>query len=149
MIENSLPETNAFWWSMNEPQLRHMIVDVLRAEGVFAQFSQAGSVMECAAAFRETNPSLRCSMSCCPMATVYAVRIPSVASAGNPLARDVSPTAKNETEDRLRGDSDRRRRLHSKAFFASRARAARMRCASSLLSRPTRIRWLAASRLFV
>lgn len=67
MIENSLRDKRILVVD-DEPQLRHMIVDVLRAEG-FCAISQAGSVMEALAVFRETNPSLRCSMSCCPMAT--------------------------------------------------------------------------------
>ena len=67
MIENSLRDKRILVVD-DEPQLRHMIVDVLRAEG-FCAISQAGSVMEALAVFREVNPSLRCSMSCCPMAT--------------------------------------------------------------------------------
>lgn len=56
MIESSLRDKRILVVD-DEPQLRHMIVDVLRAEG-FCAISQAGSVMEALAVFRETNPQL-------------------------------------------------------------------------------------------
>ena len=56
MVENSLRDKRILVVD-DEPQLRHMIVDVLRAEG-FCSISQAGSVMEALAVFRETNPQL-------------------------------------------------------------------------------------------
>lgn len=56
MIENSLRDKRILVVD-DEPQLRRMIVDVLRAEG-FCAISQAGSVMEALAVFRETNPQL-------------------------------------------------------------------------------------------
>ena len=56
MVENSLRDKRILVVD-DEPQLRRMIVDVLRAEG-FCAISQAGSVMEALAVFRETNPQL-------------------------------------------------------------------------------------------
>ena len=80
MIENSLRDKRILVVD-DEPQLRRMIVDVLRAEG-FCAISQAGSVMEALAVFRETNPQL----------ALLDVMLPVMFL-----------TAKNETEDRLAG----------------------------------------------
>ena len=117
MVENSLRDKRILVVD-DEPQLRRMIVDVLRAEG-FCAISQAGSVMEALAVFRETNPQLALLDVMLPDGDGFTLcEYLRSLSAGTPLPG--------------------RRRLHSEAFFAPGARVARMRRASSLLSRPTR-----------
>lgn len=139
MVENSLRDKRILVVD-DEPQLRRMIVDVLRAEG-FCAISQAGSVMEALAVFRETNPQLALLDVMLPDGDGFTLcEYLRSLSAGAPLPV-MFLTAKNETEDRLAGLRTGRRRLHSEAFFTPGARAACMRRASSLLSRPNPTRF--------
>ena len=136
MVENSLRDKRILVVD-DEPQLRRMIVDVLRAEG-FCAISQAGSVMEALAVFRETNPQLALLDVMLPDGDGFTLcEYLRSLSAGTPLPV-MFLTAKKRDRRSTRGIAHGRRRLHSKAFFASGARAARMRRASSLLSRATR-----------
>ena len=136
MVENSLRDKRILVVD-DEPQLRRMIVDVLRAEG-FCAISQAGSVMEALAVFRETNPQLALLDVMLPDGDGFTLcEYLRSLSAGAPLPV-MFLTAKNETEESTRRIAHGRRRLHSEAFFTPGARVARMRSASSLLSRPTR-----------
>ena len=135
MVENSLRDKRILVVD-DEPQLRRMIVDVLRAEG-FCAISQAGSVMEALAVFRETNPQLALLDVMLPDGDGFTLcEYLRSLSAGTPLPV-MFLTAKNETEDRLAGLRTGADDYIPKPF-ASGARAARMRRASSLLSRPTR-----------
>ena len=126
MVENSLRDKRILVVD-DEPQLRRMIVDVLRAEG-FCAISQAGSVMEALAVFRETNPQLALLDVMLPDGDGFTLCA---------LARDV-PYGEKRDRRSTRRIAHGRRRLHSEAFFTPGARAACMRRASSLLSRPTR-----------
>ena len=101
MIENSLRDKRILVVD-DEPQLRRMIVDVLRAEG-FCSISQAGSVMEALAVFRETNPQLALLDVMLPDGDGFTLcEYLRSLSAGTPLPV-MFLTAKNETEDRLAG----------------------------------------------
>lgn len=136
MIENSLRDKRILVVD-DEPQLRRMIVDVLRAEG-FCAISQAGSVMEALAVFRETNPQLALLDVMLPDGDGFTLcEYLRSLSAGTPLPV-MFLTAKNETEDRLAGLRTGADDYIPKPFPPPGARAARMRRASSLLSRPTR-----------
>ncbi len=86
----------------DEPQLRRMIVDVLRAEG-FRNISQAGSVMEALSAFRESAPQLAVLDVMLPDGDGFTLceYLRSLSSRA-PLPV-MFLTAKNETEDRLAG----------------------------------------------
>lgn len=86
----------------DEPQLRRMIVDVLRAEG-FRNISQAGSVMEALSAFRESAPQLAVLDVMLPDGDGFTLceYLRSLSSSA-PLPV-MFLTAKNETEDRLAG----------------------------------------------
>ena len=101
MVENSLRDKRILVVD-DEPQLRRMIVDVLRAEG-FCAISQAGSVMEALAVFRETNPQLALLDVMLPDGDGFTLcEYLRSLSAGAPLPV-MFLTAKNETEDRLAG----------------------------------------------
>ena len=101
MVENSLRDKRILVVD-DEPQLRRMIVDVLRAEG-FCAISQAGSVMEALAVFRETNPQLALLDVMLPDGDGFTLcEYLRSLSAGTPLPV-MFLTAKNETEDRLAG----------------------------------------------
>ena len=101
MVENSLRDKRILVVD-DEPQLRHMIVDVLRAEG-FCAISQAGSVMEALALFRETKPQLALLDVMLPDGDGFTLcEYLRSLSAGAPLPV-MFLTAKNETEDRLAG----------------------------------------------
>lgn len=101
MIENSLRDKRILVVD-DEPRLRRMIVDVLRAEG-FCAISQAGSVMEALAVFRETNPQLALLDVMLPDGDGFTLcEYLRSLSAGTPLPV-MFLTAKNETEDRLAG----------------------------------------------
>ena len=101
MVENSLRDKRILVVD-DEPQLRRMIVDVLRAEG-FCSISQAGSVMEALAVFRETNPQLALLDVMLPDGDGFTLcEYLRSLSAGAPLPV-MFLTAKNETEDRLAG----------------------------------------------
>lgn len=101
MVENNLRDKRILVVD-DEPQLRRMIVDVLRAEG-FCAISQAGSVMEALAVFRETNPQLALLDVMLPDGDGFTLcEYLRSLSAGAPLPV-MFLTAKNETEDRLAG----------------------------------------------
>ncbi len=101
MVEKSLRDKRILVVD-DEPQLRRMIVDVLRAEG-FRDVAQAGSVMEALSVFRETKPQLAVLDVMLPDGDGFTLcEYLRSLSRGSPLPV-IFLTAKNETEDRLAG----------------------------------------------
>lgn len=86
----------------DEPQLRRVIVDVLRAEG-FRNVFQAGSVMEALSTYRASAPQLAVLDVMLPDGDGFTLcEYLRSLSSGAPLPV-IFLTAKNETEDRLEG----------------------------------------------
>ena len=101
MVEKSLRDKRILVVD-DEPQLRRMIVDVLRAEG-FRDVVQAGSVMEALSVFRQTSPQLAVLDVMLPDGDGFTLcEYLRSLSTGAPLPV-IFLTAKNETEDRLVG----------------------------------------------
>ena len=101
MVEKSLQDKRILVVD-DEPELRRMIVDVLRAEG-FSQVSQAGSVMEALSVFRATNPQLAVLDVMLPDGDGFTLCEYLRSLSGSAPLPVMFLTAKNETEDRLAG----------------------------------------------